>query len=144
MIRIVGISTLPPSARRPDLIRAACREAFQSEGRALTGGLTVLFADRRRMLGINKAFLGHSHDTDVIAFPYDEPQAGAGDIVISAPMARRQARELGHSVLREVLTLVLHGALHILGYDDHRPRDRRRMFAKQDRLLGALSLKAKK
>jgi probable rRNA maturation factor len=144
MIRIVGISSLPSSARRPDLIRAACRKAFQSEGRALAGALTVLFADRRRMLAINKAFLGHSYDTDVIAFPYDEPEAGAGDIIVSAHMARRQARELGHPVLREVLTLVLHGSLHLLGYDDHRPRDRRRMFAKQDRLLDALSLKAKK
>ncbi len=92
------------------------------------------------MLDLNKRFLGHDDDTDVIAFPYETEEEGAGDIVVSASMARRQARELGHSVLEEALTLVLHGALHILGYNDHAPPERRRMFKMQDRLLRELSL----
>ncbi len=78
----------------------------------------------------------------MIAFPYNDglpaPDRPFGDVFICVPQARRQAKELGHPASREVLILALHGTLHLLGYDDHAPKDRARMFARQDELLARL------
>jgi len=89
------------------------------------------------MLSLNKKFLNHSHDTDVIAFAYQENDA-FGDVFISAFQARRQARALKHSPLKEVLTLAVHGCLHLIGYDDRRPGDKAAMFRRQDAVLKSL------
>ena len=108
-----------------------------------------MFLDRLRMRALNQRFLKHGHDTDVIAFSYETetcppgyspPRGGGellpfGDIYISAFLARRQALKLGHGVLTEVLTLVTHGALHLIGYDDSTPRKRTAMFQRQETLL---------
>lgn len=152
-IRLFGLQLLPASARNPRLIAAVCDRAITrgsaaSKGRrgaADRGELNIIFVDRRRMLSLNRRYLRHGHDTDVIAFPYASPRSPGprvgeglpfGDIFISAAQARRQAREMGHPVLTEVLTLALHGTLHLLGYDDSTPCQRAVMFRLQDRLLG--------
>lgn len=142
-VAVFGASRLPPSARRPALVKRACALALRGEGAVGPGELNVVFLDRRKMLELNKRFLSHSHDTDVIAFRYDdEPPGGPsrpfGDVYVSAFQARRQAAQLGHSVLREALTLVVHGTLHLVGYDDATPRQRAAMFAEQDRILARL------
>ncbi|MEK9144624.1 MAG: rRNA maturation RNase YbeY [Elusimicrobiota bacterium] len=61
-----------------------------------------------------------------------------GDVCVSLDTAGRQARGLGHGLARELATLVAHGVLHLRGYDDRRPADRRRMFARQEKIVGAL------
>lgn len=107
------------------------------------GELTIKFMTNAEIRRVNKAYLNHDYATDVIAFPFkttgrrkaDEP---FGDIVISVDKAKTQAREMGHGVLKELLTLQVHGILHLRGYDDHRADDRRRMFAHQDRIVAAL------
>ena len=95
------------------------------------------------MRELNEQFLGHSHDTDVIAFRYDSAppkgdEAPFGDVFISAYQAGVQAKQLGHPVLTEALTLVVHGTLHLLGYGDATPRQKTLMFSKQSRCLAAL------
>lgn len=108
------------------------------------GEVSVVFVSRAKMLEINRRYLGHDYDTDVIAFEHDIPPglpaAGLplGDIFISAWMVRRQARELGHSPCREAAVLAAHGALHLLGHDDSTPREKARMFKIQDRIVAAL------
>ena len=103
-----------------------------------------MFVSRAKMLEINRRYLGHEHDTDVITFQHDIPRglppAGLplGDIFISAWMARLQARELGHATRLEAATLATHGALHLLGHDDSTPRAKARMFKIQDRIVAAL------
>ncbi|MFH1725240.1 MAG: rRNA maturation RNase YbeY [Elusimicrobiota bacterium] len=62
-----------------------------------------------------------------------------GDIFIARGAARRQARAMGHSPLTEILTLAVHGALHLVGYDHRRPADARRMLARQERIVRRLS-----
>jgi len=96
------------------------------------------------MRAMNRQFLGHDRDTDVIAFEHDRlPELPArerplGDIYISSWLAVRSARELGHGVLHEALTLAVHGALHLLGHDDSTPRRKALMFRRQDELLAGL------
>ncbi len=71
---------------------------------------------------LNREYAGKDAATDVLSFPASGPRVGVpflGDIVIAAGVARRQARDAGHSMLAEVKTLALHGLLHLLGYDHH-------------------------
>lgn len=143
-----GLSLLPAAARRRGLIERAVRWTLDSEKSKADGELVVAFVGRRRMLELNRRFLGHDHDTDVIAFRYEDfPPLGAetafGDVFICVEQARAQARRLGHGVLTECLTLAAHGTLHLLGYDDDTARGKARMFRKQRLCLKALSARPK-
>lgn len=92
--------------------------------------LTVAFVRDRVMRELNSKFRGSNRTTDVLSFPTEEKQQSArginsigdgaeniGDIVIATDTALRQAKEAGHSFAREVDELVIHGVLHLCGYD---------------------------
>ncbi|MBI3298971.1 MAG: rRNA maturation RNase YbeY [Elusimicrobia bacterium] len=105
-----------------------------------SGELCVVFASDAQVHALNKRFLGHDYKTDVISFPYPRAKgvkgdAPFGDVYVALGVAKRQAKELGHSPLREAATLAVHGTLHLVGYDDHKPADKKRMFARQDRVV---------
>ena len=143
-VHVSGLAALPRAARRRALIAAAVRAAFDIEKSIRRGDIGVIFVSRAEMRSLNRQYLGHNSDTDVITFEH-EPFPGVpaseqpiGDIFISGWMAARSARELGHSPLHEALTLAAHGALHLLGHDDHAPRAKARMFRRQDEILAGL------
>jgi probable rRNA maturation factor len=144
-ILIRRLARLPLSCRKAGLFRSACRKALGRKA-SRPGELNVVFTTNREIRRINKRYLRHDRNTDVIAFPYRRslPEKSVprrspfGDVFVSVDQARIQARELGHSFLKELLTLSIHGTLHLMGYDDHTPAERRRMFAKQDRIVGKL------
>lgn len=81
----------------------------------------VLITGDARIQALNRDYLGHDRPTDVLSFPDgDELPSGhrlLGQIVVSLDTARRQAEAAGHSEIRELEELVLHGTLHLLGYD---------------------------
>jgi probable rRNA maturation factor len=139
-VQVHGLSLLPATARKAAAVKTACLAALKLEKAKAAGELNVVFMDRRPMRALNRRFLDHDYDTDVIAFRYDDGPTAEdspfGDVYISAYMARRQASELGHPVLDEVLTLAVHGTLHLLGWDDATPRAKKAMFARQDKILG--------
>jgi len=143
-ILFTGLRLLPPSARRPRLLGKACRTALGPKSRN-GGEVNVVFLSNRALRRINKRFLGHDRNTDVIAFDYEPPPGvprsardSLGDIYVSAEQARVQARRIGHSVLKETMTLAVHGALHLAGYDDSNARKKARMFKRQDMILDAI------
>ncbi|MCL2633336.1 MAG: rRNA maturation RNase YbeY [Oscillospiraceae bacterium] len=83
--------------------------------------------------------------TDVLSFLDGEPDYETksvilGDIIISAETAVRQANEYGHSVERELSFLTVHGMLHLLGYDHDSPANEKKMFDKQNAILGKLGI----
>ena len=80
------------------------------------GAVTVAIVPDSRVQGLNRQFRRKDTPTDVLSFP-SEAHGDLGDIVIAAGVARRQAREAGHSVKTELRILALHGLLHLLGYD---------------------------
>jgi len=96
---------------------------------------------------LNRQYLGHDYKTDVLSFgmggegefvtPEERP-AYLGDVVISYERAAEQAPEYGHSTNAEVATLLIHGLLHLLGYDDTNDEDRERMHRRQQELLAIL------
>lgn len=81
--------------------------------------LGVRFAGDRALCAANRTFRGKDAPTDVLSFPGERGEEGLhlGDILVSVPMARRQAAAAGHPVERELRILLLHGVLHCLGYD---------------------------
>ncbi len=82
----------------------------------------VLLSDRR-IRTLNKQYLKHDYATDVITFPLDD-QPLYGEIYVSLETARRQAKEYRVTVVNELCRLAVHGALHLLGYDDADQADR--------------------
>jgi rRNA maturation RNase YbeY len=141
VIRLFHAALLPASARKPALLKSAARRALRLEGADRPGELNIVFLDRKKMRGMNRRFLRHGHDTDVIAFRYPEegvqegPDIPFGDVYISAHQARLQARRMGHPVLAEVSVLIVHGVLHLLGWRDDSPRLKAKMFRRQDEVL---------
>jgi probable rRNA maturation factor len=97
----------------------------------------------------NRRYRGLDEPTDVLAFSAQEKPSDQrfqappgtehwlGDIVISLPRARRQAKEAGHPINDEVRLLAVHGLLHLLGYDHAEPDEERKMTAVTDRILKA-------
>lgn len=143
---VAGMASLPASARRGALYQKAVRLAFGTSRKLsrAAGEVNIVFLGRAAMLRMNRHYLGHDYDTDVITFEHELPpgitgvDAPIGDIFISSWMTRRQAKELGHSAAVEAATLAVHGALHLIGHDDHKPAAKVRMFKVQDRLVSTL------
>ena len=91
---------------------------------------------------INRDYRGIDRPTDVISFAIndspdliDDGEKDLGDLFININYARRQAKEYGHSLKREVCFLFTHGLLHCLGYDHMKPDDEKVMFALQEKIL---------
>lgn len=100
----------------------------------LPGEVSVLLTSDAALRRLNRQFRGKDKTTDVLSFPAEGPAAGelAGDLAISVPTARRQAAACGHSLGTELKVLILHGLLHLAGYD-HESDDGR--MARRERLL---------
>ena len=79
--------------------------------------VSVTITNDRRLHDLNLRYRGKNRPTDVLSFPYDEPDGPIGDVVISVDRARAQAVEKGHGLQRELEILVLHGSLHVCGFD---------------------------
>ena len=102
----------PRLAALPIVARACLRAAGGGSGE-----VTILFTSDREMRSLNRRFRGLDRSTDVLSFPAQEGPAYLGDLAISLPAARRQARAAGWSVGEEIRFLILHGLLHLLGFD---------------------------
>lgn len=82
---------------------------------------TCLLTDDRELERLNRTFLGNDYATDVLSFPSGD-SGSLGDIAISVQRAQEQAAALGHETADELKVLMLHGLLHLLGYDHERDR----------------------
>ena len=104
--------------------------------------LSVLITGDGEIKELNKTYRGKDRPTDVLSFPMGDRIDGKlilGDVVISLDTARRQAKELGHSLEEEVERLLVHGILHLLGYDHELGREEERKFRElEERALAQL------
>jgi probable rRNA maturation factor len=121
----------------------AAAERVLRDARVRDAQISVTFLDDRRMAALNRKHLGHRGTTDVISFgfaPAEKDGPLVGDIYISPGVARFNAKAHGIGVREELLRLVIHGALHVLGHDhpDGESRYRSPMWRRQERLLGHL------
>ena len=106
------------------------------------GTVSVAVVSDQRVRALNRQYRGVNRATDVLSFPTDHRSPTTdhclGDIVIARGVARRQAREAGHSELTEWRVLALHGLLHLLGYDHERDSGRMRRVERRLRRQGGL------
>ena len=122
---------------------AALAEGVLRRERVRDALLSIAFVTDRRIAALNRKHLGHGGPTDVISFgfaPVDSRRAVVGDVYIAPGVARRNARAHGGSVREELMRLVVHGVLHVVGHD-HPDGERRYaspMWRRQENLLRSL------
>ncbi len=118
-----------------DVKRAVILTA-EAEGVA-RGEISVTFLDPDGIATLAKAHLGHTDPTDVIAFNLGEPADPLGDVYICPAVAEESAREYAIELREELLRLVVHGVLHVLGYDHPEGPERvdSEMFRRQEEIL---------
>ena len=114
--------------------------------------VSVTFVSNERIHEINREYRDKDAPTDVISFAMEELGEGEieligeelprvlGDIIISIPKAEEQAEEYGHSFIRELGFLSVHGFLHLLGYDHIAKEEEEKMFSRQKEILDAYGL----
>ncbi len=121
-------------------LTALVRAALALEGRR-AGEVAIVLADDTTLRDLNRRWRGLDRVTDVLSFGYDDGQGETvdGDIVVSLERARAQARRFRVDPGRELARLVVHGALHLAGLDHERAAERKRMRAREDRVLRGAS-----
>jgi probable rRNA maturation factor len=110
---------------------------------AAPGDITLVFTGTKTVQKLNKEFMGVDRPTDVLSFPNGEEDIDTarmyyGDIVLSLSVAEAQAKEAGHSLKEELTLLIIHGILHLMGFDHSNQEDRQRMWFIQDEILNHL------
>lgn len=127
--------------RRAELLRAV-REVLQAADVASAEISLTVVADPE-MHELNRQYLEHDYPTDVLSFVLESgPPCMEGEIIVSTDTALRQSAAYGWPAEAELALYVIHGALHLVGYDDHAPVERRRMRAAERRHLAALGYPA--
>lgn len=126
---------------------AASKESVEPESE-----VSITFVTNERIREINREYRDKDRPTDVISFAMEEMGEGEieligadmprvlGDIIISVAKAKEQAEEYGHSFIRELGFLAVHGFLHLLGYDHENPEDEKKMFSRQKDILDEFGL----
>jgi len=129
-------------------VRRIAQAAIKVEGVAPPYEVGLVFTDSETVQQLNRDYRGVDEPTDVLAF-YMLPQKGAddsfalppdgvarlGEVIISYPQATEQAKEQGHSPERELALLIIHGILHLLGYDHEKPAEESKMREMERKLL---------
>jgi probable rRNA maturation factor len=130
-----------------DWLAAIARLTLEME-KAGVCQLGVVITGDEQMLQLNREYAGEDHATDVLSFSLREGEQFVapddtnrlGEVVVSYETAARQAAEAGHEVDEEIAHLLVHGVLHLLGYDHAAPEDEARMRARERRVLGELGI----
>ena len=125
--------------------RRAARAALDSELDGESAGLSLVLSDDAELEALNRAWRGQDKPTDVLAFPCAarDPATGRrqlGDVIVSGETAHADAASLSRPLAEHLSHLVVHGILHLLGYDHEAPKEARRMEARERALLASLGI----
>ena len=114
------------------LVRNWIKAIIRNENR-LTGEITFIFCSNEYLLHLNQVFLKKNTFTDIITFPStDSKDIIAGDIFISIPMVESNATEFKQPFQMELLRVMAHGILHLIGYKDKTKTEKKEMTKKED------------
>ena len=131
------------------------RRVLEVESIAPSAEMGLLITDSQTIQKLNRIYRGEDKPTDVLAFqmtpgtsqepeqPFVHPPDGIrhlGEVVVSFPQAVTQAQEQGHGVTRELALLIVHGILHLLGYDHELPEEEQKMRDKENKILSVLEV----
>ena len=104
------------------------------------GEVAYIFCDDPKILEVNNEYLGHDYFTDIITFDYCEGDKLSGDLFISVDTVRDNAIEYGTEFKDELNRVIVHGILHLIGYDDHNDEDIAEMRSKENYYLSLREL----
>ena len=129
----------------PSLLEKAAQTTLKYHIDTITSSLSLVLSDDDHLLQLNQQFKDIDSPTDVLSFQgdYIDPDSKThylGDVVISFTRAEAQATNAGHSVESELQLLVVHGILHLLGYDHVEDHDKARMWSAQSEILARLGV----
>jgi probable rRNA maturation factor len=136
-------------------LQSVAEQVLVAQGVASNVELGLFIAGGEKIRQLNKGYLGKDEPTDVIAFsmfpsrealradfvPFVLPPDGLthlGEVVISYPQAVIQAGGHNHSIKREITILIIHGVLHLLGYEDEKPELKKEMTARENEILSSI------
>jgi probable rRNA maturation factor len=141
--RMILISTNHHHLRFPSKeVLRTLQTVYKGEEEELPS-LAVVFTNDRYIKKINKTFLDHNYSTDVIAFSLGEDGGVEAEIYINLDAATKQAKTYGITFKKEVLRLLIHGALHLIGYRDNTLRLRNKMGIREDEYIQLLIRKVR-
>jgi len=109
-------------------------EVARKEGKTI-GDISVIFCSDSYLLDINKKYLGHDYYTDIITFDYCQGDVLSGDLFISVDTVKDNASFYKTQFNEEIHRVVVHGLLHLIGYDDHSDEDQKLMRFKENEYL---------
>lgn len=110
------------------------RFVAEAEAKRL-GDVNIIFCSDPYILDVNIKYLGHDYFTDIITFDYVEGNTLSGDLFISVDSVRDNASFYGTEFPVELRRVMIHGLLHLIGYDDHTPEEQKTMRSKEDYYL---------
>ena len=125
------------------MLSSLARHVLDAEDVDEEAELSLLFVSAGHIRRLNARYAEHDYPTDVLAFPMmedDETSILLGDVVVCPEVARDNATKYGHPLAKELATLVVHGTLHLLGYDHQSTFDGTKMEQRQNELLGSFRL----
>lgn len=120
--------------RERELNNRWLRTVAESEMKRI-GDIAVIFCSDGYLLDVNRKYLGHDYFTDIITFDYCEGERLSGDLFISVDSVRENAVEYGTEFADELNRVMVHGLLHLIGYDDHTEEDVKTMREKENQYL---------
>lgn len=129
---------IPVNQEFLELLETGARQCLVHEG-FVRGELSIALLDERAMQDLNYRYRGKDEPTDVLSFPQGEDDL-LGDVLLSLPRAQEQAVRFGHSLERETVYLLIHGILHLLGYEHGVDADKMRMRKTEEEILEKLGL----
>ena len=144
MIYLQVKRTVKLQVKKSVLLHAA-QLTLEIENATAGSDISVVIGDDALLKRLNSKYLNVDAPTDVLSFPSSEVDPDSksiylGDVIISLPRAAYQATAGGHSLVDELQLLVIHGTLHLLGYDHLERADKKKMQAAQDNVLKQLGL----
>ncbi len=125
-----------------DLVLALC-EAIFDDANITSGKLGVVLVDSDTIQQYNRDFLNHDYATDVISFPLEDRREDGyleAEVLACTEVAQDRAAEFGWSQEEEILLYIVHGVLHLVGFDDQTPEGREEMRRKEKEYLGRFGM----
>ncbi|MFO7829863.1 MAG: rRNA maturation RNase YbeY [Bacteroidales bacterium] len=119
------------------LISQWIAETINSEN-YIPGQINIIFTSDKYLLSINKQYLSHNYFTDIITFNYCQDQTIHGDIFISIETVENNSIRFGVTFKKELFRVIIHGILHLIGYDDQADDDKVVMRKKENEYLDRL------
>ena len=121
-----------------ELVPRVLQCVYKGERRKTLPAMSIVFTNYQEMRALNRKYLRHQYDTDIITFALGKEKGVEAELYINLDAARSQAAEYGVAFRHETQRLLIHGALHLLGYHDTTAAEQAVIHAREDRYLSVL------